>query len=90
MLAVDANTAYISEPLNVLHRPGVFRASVSSWYQYICEENEKEFLPAFEELLDFDYHLCDEIRSIRSRRDFLRMGRDFLVFYNGSRAVNVP
>jgi len=84
MLAADANTAYISEPLNVLHRPGVFRAKVAHWYQYICDANEKEFLPAYEELLDFDYHLWDEIRSIRSRKDFLRMGRDFLVFYNGS------
>ena len=84
MLAADADTAYISEPLNVLHRPGVFRAKVSRWYQYICEENEKEFLPAYEELIDFDYHLLDEIRSIRSRKDFLRMGRDFLIFYNGS------
>jgi len=84
MLAADANTAYISEPLNVLHRPGVFRAKVLRWYEYICDENEKEYLPAFDELLDFDYHLWDEIRSIRSRKDFLRMGRDFLIFYNGS------
>ena len=83
MLAADAGTAYISEPLNVLHRPGVLRAKVKHWYQYICEENENEFLPAFEELIELDYHLWDEIRSIRSRRDFLRMGRDFLIFYNG-------
>ena len=83
MLAADANTAYISEPLNVLHRPGVLRAKVQHWYQYICEENENEYLPAFNDLIEFDYHLWDEIRSIRSRRDFLRMGRDFLIFYNG-------
>lgn len=83
MLAADALTAYISEPLNVLHRPGVFHTKVTHWYQYICEENEHEYLPAFQELLEFDYHLWDEIRSIRSRRDFLRMGRDFLIFYNG-------
>jgi hypothetical protein len=83
MIAADAMTAYISEPLNVLHRPGVFRAKVKHWYQYICEDNEQEFLPAFQELLEFDYHLWDELRALRSRRDFLRMGRDFLVFYNG-------
>lgn len=80
MLAADALTAYVSEPLNVLHRLGVFRAKVSHWYQYICEENEGEYLPAFRELLDFDYHLWDEIRSIRSLKDFLRMGRDFKIF----------
>jgi hypothetical protein len=83
MLAADAFTAYIGEPLNVLHRPGVFRMKVRYWYQYICEDNEREYLPAFQELLDFDYHLWDEIRSLRSRRDVLRMGRDFFIFYNG-------
>jgi hypothetical protein len=91
MLAADSETAYISEPLNVLHRPGVFRAKVKHWYQYICNENEHEYLTAFHSLLDFDYYLLDEIRSIRSRRDFLRMGRDFMVFYNalmhGQRAL---
>lgn len=83
MLAADAGTAYISEPLNVLHRPGVFRPKVAHWYQYVCEDNENDFLPGFQELLEFDYHLWDEIRSLRSRRDFLRMGRDFYIFYNG-------
>jgi hypothetical protein len=83
MLAADACTAYISEPLNVLHRPGVFRSKVNYWYQYISEENENEYLPAFQELLEFDYHVWNEIRSLRSRKDFLRMGRDFLIFYNG-------
>ena len=83
MLAADACTGYISEPLNVLHRPGVFRAQVRYWYQYVCEENENEYLPAFHELLEFDYHLWNEIRSLRSRRDVLRMGRDFFIFYNG-------
>jgi hypothetical protein len=83
MLAADGCTAYISEPLNVLHRPGVFHVTVKHWYQYICEENESEYLPAFKDLLEFDYHLWEEVRSLRSRRDVLRMGRDFLIFYNG-------
>jgi hypothetical protein len=83
MLAADAMTAYISEPLNVLHRPGVFHTKVDCWYQYICDENEHKFLPAFEELLEFDYNLWDELRSLRSRKDFLRMGRDFFIFYTG-------
>ncbi len=83
MLAADPSTAYLSEPLNVWHRPGVFRAQVKHWYQYICEENESEYLPAFNELLEYDYHLWKEIRSIRSFKDFLRMGRDFRIFYHG-------
>ena len=83
MLALDPSTAYISEPLNVWHRPGVFRVPIHQWYQYICEENEGEYLPAFRELLEFKYHLGKEIHSIRSLRDFLRMGRDFRIFYYG-------
>ena len=83
MLAADPSTAYISEPLNVWHRPGVYRAPVRHWYQYICDENEGEFLPAFNELLEFEYHLWKELHSVRSIKDFLRMGRDFWVFYYG-------
>src|SRR5262245_50057677 len=70
MLAADVDTAYISEPLNVLHRPGVFHAKVKHWYQYICDENEGEYLPAFQHLLEYDYFMWEEIRSIRSRKDF--------------------
>ena len=83
MLAANPSTAYISEPLNVLHRPGVFRAQVKHWYQYICDENENEYLPSFADLFEYNYHLLDEIKSIHSLKDFLRIGRDFRIFYNG-------
>ncbi len=83
MLAADSRTAYISEPLNVLHRPGVFHTKVNHWYQYVCDDNEKDFLQSFNELLDYDYNLWDEIRSLRSWHDFLRMLRDFTIFYHG-------
>jgi hypothetical protein len=83
MLAANPQTAYISEPLNVFHRRGVHRADVKHWYQYITPENEAQYLPAFHELLGFKYYLVDEIKSIRSRKDFLRMGRDFAIFMNG-------
>ena len=84
MLSADANTAYISEPLNVLHRPGVYRTPVKYWYTYITDENGAEYLPAFNELLDFKYHTVREVLSLRSFKDFLRMGRDFHTFFNGS------
>lgn len=48
MLAAGAHTAYVSEPLNINHRPGVFRAAVEHLYTYITNENEAEYLPAFE------------------------------------------
>lgn len=83
MLASNPRTAYISEPLNVLHRRGVYRADVKRWYTYITAENEDKYLPAFHELMNFRYHLFSELGSLRSRKDFLRMGRDLAVFMNG-------
>ena len=71
MLAADADTAYISEPLNVLHRPGIFRAQVKYWYQYICEENEGEYLSAFQHLLADNTDLSACIQRI--------MGKDYFV-----------
>ena len=84
MLATSPQVAYISEPLNVWHRPGVLRAPVSKWYTLICEENEAQFLPAFRELLMYRYGLWRELRLLRSYKDFLRMGRDFSIFLRGS------
>jgi hypothetical protein len=83
MLAVDPRLAYISEPLNVLHRPGVLRAKVPHWYLYICKENESDYLSSFLELLSHRYHLMSEIKSLRSGKDILRMGRDFGIFLRG-------
>jgi hypothetical protein len=83
MLAAGGETAYISEPLNVLHRPGVFSAPVRRWYTYICADNEDEYLTAFRQLLAYRYHLFAEAGSIRSRRDLLRMGRDWGTFAVG-------
>lgn len=84
MLSVDSKVAYISEPLNVLHRPGVLGAKVPYWYQYICRDNEAEYFSSFQELLGFRYHLLAEMRSLRSAKDCFRMGRDFGVFTTGA------
>lgn len=83
MLSASREVAYISEPLNVMHRPGVFRAPVSKWYTLINEENESAFLPAFREMLAFRYGVWREIRSLRSAKDVARMGRDLSGFFRG-------
>ena len=75
--------AYVSEPLNVLHRPGVMAAPVPRWYAYISKENESEYLSAFQKTLSLRYGLFAEFKSLRSRRDFLRMGRDLGIFLRG-------
>jgi hypothetical protein len=83
MLAANGHVAYISEPLNVFHRPGVMQAPVERWYTYICRENETEFLPAFKETLDLSYRFWLETRSLRSIKDGLRMARDSSTFIWG-------
>ncbi|MCW5877407.1 MAG: glycosyltransferase [Anaerolineales bacterium] len=83
MLALSNSLAYISEPLNVFHRPGVFGAPVAYWYTYICADNEDAYLPAFRQTLQLNYGLWREIRSLRSGKDFLRMGRDLAIFLAG-------
>ena len=90
MLAASPQVAYISEPLNVLHRPGVLRLPVSTWYTLVCEQNETEYLPAFREMLGFRYGLWREVRSVRSSKDFLRMGRDFSIFLRGRLLGQLP
>lgn len=82
MLAVGGY-AYIGEPLNVLHRPGVMAAPVQKWYTYITCENESGYLPAFQRTLLLRYGLLAELKSLRSRKDFLRMGRDLGIFLRG-------
>ena len=83
MLAVNPQTAYISEPLNVFHHPGVLRAKVSKWYTYLCTENEADYLESFQELFSYRYHLLAGIASLRSPRDFFRMCRDVGIFMSG-------
>ncbi|MFM8319297.1 MAG: sulfotransferase, partial [Chloroflexota bacterium] len=83
MLAAAPGVAYISEPLNALHRPGVLRAPTPYWYQYIDERNEAAYLPAFRQLLAFRYHLFAELAALRSIHDAGRMGRDLGVFLRG-------
>ena len=83
MLSASKEAAYISEPLNVLHRPGVMRNPVDHWYTYICADNEDRYLSAFTETLAYRYHLAAEIKSLRSVKDILRMARDWSSFQVG-------
>lgn len=83
MLATSPQVGYISEPLNLWHRPGVMRAPVRYWYTYICPDNEENFLPAIRETIDFRYHPWLELTSLRSIKDLLRMGRDIAGFVEG-------
>ncbi len=83
MLTASRQTAYISEPLNVWHRPGVLIVPVRYWYTYLCAENEGEYLPGLLQTLQFRYHTGTELQSLRSFKDIGRMGRDWGIFLSG-------
>lgn len=83
MLAASGNLTYANEPLSVSHRQGVLGVEVKHWYTYIVEENEADYLPAFHDLLGLRYQLFKELRTLRSRKDVLRMGRDAFNFNFG-------
>jgi hypothetical protein len=90
MLCAGGQAAYISEPLNILHRPGVMRLPTHYWYTYIQGENESEYLPGLLETLSYRYHLGLEIRSLRSGKDILRMLRDSSTFLQGKIRGQIP
>jgi len=90
MLSANPHIAYISEPLNLWHRPGVLSARLTHWYTYICAENESVYLAPFIDLLSYRYHLLGEIKAIRSRKDLFRMGRDLGIFCRGALMRQVP
>lgn len=83
MLAASGEFAYISEPLNVWHRPGVMKAEVPHWYQYICADNEAEYLEAFRYTLQLRYLWGEELKSLRTIKDIGRMLRDSYRFGRG-------
>ncbi|MGW8142789.1 MAG: sulfotransferase domain-containing protein [Anaerolineales bacterium] len=90
MLSTGREIAYISEPLNVWHRPGVMRAPTQYWYTYITQDNQKPFEDAFKEMLKFQYHTRLELKSLRSAKDFFRMVRDWWIFWEGRRYSQRP
>jgi hypothetical protein len=83
MLTANREYTYVSEPLNVLHRPGVMRQPIVNWYTYICEENEHNYLSPLYETMRLQYHAFQELRSLRSPRDVGRMLRDISMFSHG-------
>lgn len=83
MLDLSGQTAYVSEPLNVQHRPGVMAAQVPHWYIYICAENEADYAEALEDTIELRYEWGRELRALRGVKDLGRMLRDGAIMARG-------
>lgn len=90
MLNASGGVVYVNEPLNPQHppgrSPGLLRAEVQHRYQYICEENEAEFRPAYESLVRLRYHLAAELRRNHGPSDVGRALRHQAMFLRGRAA----
>lgn len=79
MLEASGEVVYVNEPLNPEHppghSPGVLNASVTHRWQYICEENEADWLPAFRDTVALRYRFGPELRRNRGPYDLARMAK---------------
>jgi sulfotransferase family protein len=87
MLNASRRVVYVNEPLNPKHppggSPGVLQAEVRARYQYICADNEREFLDAYRDLLALRYHLAAELRRNHRLTDIARAARYLALFTRG-------
>ena len=76
MLEASGALVYVNEPLNPQHppgrSPGVLRADVTHAFQYISEENERVWLPAFRDTVQLRFHPLAEVRRNHRPYDLLR------------------
>ena len=77
MLEASGRFVYVNEPLNPQHppgrSPGVLRATVSGAFQYVCADNERQWLPAFRDMARLRYHPLAEARANHAPYDLARL-----------------
>lgn len=80
MIALSSSVAYIHEPFNLHHRPGLCKAKFECWFPYICDENESFYLNDIEDCLRFKYQFIEELKTAKSKKDIVRLLRDYIRF----------
>ena len=81
MLIASGEAAYIREPLNLVHLPGILDNTADYWYTFINEKNQVRYLQAFRHVIQFQYHTYANIKSLRTPKDLLVMVRKWSIFY---------
>lgn len=85
MLDASRHVVYINEPLNPQHPPGgspgiLGIPPVAHRFQYICEDNEADYLGPYRELLRLRYHPWRELRRNHAPSDLPRIARGIVNF----------
>jgi hypothetical protein len=76
MLCLSGEAGYIHEPFNPARKPGWLAVPVPFWFLHISRENEKDFRPAVERLLRFDYPAGRNLRYVKGPRQLSFLARD--------------
>jgi len=82
--------AYLKEPFNLLHRPGICDARFPYWFPYLCEENGSAYRAPITDMLRFRYKTAAELRAVRTPKDAARLIRDRARFGRYRRQHAVP
>ena len=72
MIAHARGVAYIHEPFNMNHRPGLCKAQFDFQFPYICNENEYPYLNHLADCFRFKYQIFDELKFYRSLKEIVR------------------
>ncbi len=70
MLTVSPALYYVHEPFNPNHPPGagICNIRIKTWFKYITEENQQEYLRPIQDMLDGKYSLLRDLKTVRSKR----------------------
>jgi hypothetical protein len=72
MIALAPSIAYIHEPFNIQHRPGICKAKFNYHFPYICNENEHDYFMDLKDCYSFKYHFLEELKISKSFKDVAR------------------
>ena len=77
MLAESPDVAYIHEPFNIDHDPGICTARFDLWYTYVTERNAAPYFAPLSRTLELKYDVGEALRAARSPRALARTLRRY-------------
>ncbi|MBX5465913.1 MAG: sulfotransferase [Firmicutes bacterium] len=76
MLCLSGEAGYIDEPFNCDRVPGWLPEPVPHWYQYVCRDNEAEYLAALEALMTWRYPVRHHVARLGQQGGARRLAAD--------------
>lgn len=82
MIAHAPNVAYIHEPFNLHHRPGICKANFHYHFPYICKKNELFYIKDLKDCLSFKYHFLEDLKTNKSMKSIAQSIFSYIRFTN--------